>query len=1159
MATGLMTTPAPRELEDLLEGLARTIGETLGFRTVAVNLHRPEWDDFAVVAVHGDDEARAALLGVTYPAHHWDDVLQDRWEQHGLHLVPHGEFDWSGSTSFVPDLPDPADATAWHAEDALFAALHDLHGRLVGVISVDEPRSGRVPGGDELDALRRLATQAARTIEVAQASESARRNQRSLEALFAVSEKVNESESAADVLQSVCDGVRSALGFQHVVIELADLVADRYLPLAAAGTGIEHEALRLDIPVEQMRRVYDPDFEVEGCYLLPREAALERVGAEPSGFASHLNGRGDLAWNRHWLIVPLFAADGDEMGFIWADDPADRLLPTRERLLALRLFANHAGRALVNQQQLTALQRASDDRRTLIDHSPVAIVRLDEQGRIVSLNPAAEALYGYAEPEVVGHEPPWIQEGARAEYRARVERQLGTDEVQVEEFTDLRRDGSPVHVRAFTSQLHGPAGEPIGAVASLVDVTPSRIAREELAARNAELEALYGTTLELIDGLDIARVLETIVERAAALAGADAGFVYLVDEEQDALSLAVSLGEFDDLDGRLLRRGEGVSGVVWERGAGFAVDDYAAWPERRGGYDTTSYSAVAGVPIRSKDGVAGVLGVGRGAGATGFDEAALELLDRLARLASLALANARLYEHAQQELRERRQAEDALRLSQALYRKVVDNSTDVISLVDLDGMLVYVSPAQERMLGYRSEELVDTALLDLVHPGDAPVVTVALASVFEHDPPPAIAARLRHRDGHWVLFEGTPAPIHDPAGRPELVLWVSRDVTERERLAEQLRQTQKMEAVGRLAGGIAHDFNNLLTAIGGYSEVALETMPSDAPARRSVEEVRRAADRAAALTRQLLAFSRKQVLQPEVLDVNDVVRELETMLGPLLGSGVTLVTSLQEGLGRTRADRGQLEQVLMNLALNARDAMSGGGRLTVETADATLDDSLPGAVPGEYVRLSVIDTGTGMDAETLERAFEPFFTTKGPDRGTGLGLASVHGIVNQTGGGVWATSELGRGSRFDVYLPRVQEAEASVQAVPPTTPGTGSETILLVEDEEIVRELAREMLERIGYTVLVAADGAEALEVAAANEGRIDALVTDVVMPGASGPTIAAKLVARDPSLRVLFTSGYAEDAIASHGELTPGAAFLSKPFSSAALGSKLRELLDRA
>ena len=382
-----------------------------------------------------------------------------------------------------------------------------------------------------------------------------------------------------------------------------------------------------------------------------------------------------------------------------------------------------------------------------------------------------------------------------------------------------------------------------------------------------------------------------------------------------------------------------------------------------------------------------------------------------------------------------------------------------------------------------------------------------------------------------------------------------------DRLAEHLRQIQKMEAVGRLAGGIAHDFNNLLTAIGGYGELALTRLPEDSPARSSVEEMRRAGHRAATLTRQLLAFSRRQVLQPDVIDLNAVVTDMRALLERVLGEDVRLQSRLAEDLGSTRADAGQIEQLIMNLAVNARDAMPRGGTLSITTENVEIDETFSGrhmgAEPGSYVLLAVNDTGRGMDRETLARAFEPFFTTKPVGEGTGLGLATVYGIVQQTGGHIWAYSEPGHGSSFKVYLPRVWE-DVPVREEEPAQPATGgSETILLVEDEEIVRSLVREMLETVGYRVLEAPDGPAALELAAECGEPIDALVSDVVMPGLSGQELAAQLTAERPSLGVLFTSGYNEEAITNHGVLSPGSAFLEKPFSAEQLAKKLRGVLD--
>jgi nitrogen-specific signal transduction histidine kinase len=388
------------------------------------------------------------------------------------------------------------------------------------------------------------------------------------------------------------------------------------------------------------------------------------------------------------------------------------------------------------------------------------------------------------------------------------------------------------------------------------------------------------------------------------------------------------------------------------------------------------------------------------------------------------------------------------------------------------------------------------------------------------------------------------------------------DITERKQLQQQLIQSQKMEAVGRLAGGVAHDFNNLLTAIFGYAELLTEELPEGSPARKDVEEIRKASERAASLTRQLLAFSRQQVLQPVVLSVNDLVEDVEKMLRRLIGADVELRTALAPDAGNVRADPGQLEQVILNLAVNARDAMPTGGKLTIETQNAELSEMYAEAhqpvVPGAYVMLAVSDTGVGMDAKTQGRIFEPFFTTKGKNKGTGLGLSTVYGIVKQSGGYIWTYSEPGHGTTFKVYLPHV---DAPVEpAVRPPDPGgalAGTETVLLAEDDELLRPLARGLLEKLGYTVLDAGTAAEALTLARAHEGPIHLLIADVVMPGESGRLLARRLAELRPDLRVLYTSGYTDEAIVHHGMLEPGLNYLQKPFTPAALAGKVREVLD--
>jgi two-component system cell cycle sensor histidine kinase/response regulator CckA len=389
------------------------------------------------------------------------------------------------------------------------------------------------------------------------------------------------------------------------------------------------------------------------------------------------------------------------------------------------------------------------------------------------------------------------------------------------------------------------------------------------------------------------------------------------------------------------------------------------------------------------------------------------------------------------------------------------------------------------------------------------------------------------------------------------------DVTERRSLEDQLRQAQKMDAVGQLAGGVAHDFNNLLTIISGYSDLLLQSLPAGDPSRGLVEEIHRAGERSAALTRQLLVFSRKQVVQPRVVDLNEVVADAEKLLRRVIGEDVRLETALRPLAGRVKADPGQLEQVLMNLAVNARDAMPTGGRLTIETADVELDESYarlrPGVEPGPHVLLAVSDTGTGMPDEIKARIFEPFFTTKGVGKGTGLGLAVVHGIVKEAGGHLGVYSEVGKGTTFKAYLPRVDQpagAGRSKSAIRPVP--RGSETLLLVEDEDGVRALSRHVLQGCGYNVLEAADGREALRVAGRHEGPVHLLVTDVVMPGGlGGRQLADQVLGLHPRAKVLYVSGYTDDAVVRHGVLEEHVAFLQKPFGPTALACKVREVLD--
>ncbi|MBA4062986.1 MAG: hybrid sensor histidine kinase/response regulator [Isosphaera sp.] len=510
----------------------------------------------------------------------------------------------------------------------------------------------------------------------------------------------------------------------------------------------------------------------------------------------------------------------------------------------------------------------------------------------------------------------------------------------------------------------------------------------------------------------------------------------------------------------------------------------------------------------------------------------------------------------------RRQAEHALLLRDRAIQ-AVNGGLVITDHTRPDHPIIYASPGFERLTGYAGAEVLGRNCRFLQGPGTDPQALAAVREALRVGRPCDVELLNYRKDGTPFWNQLLLSPIRDAAGRLTHFVGVQTDVTGRRRLEDQFRQAQKMEAVGRLAGGVAHDFNNLLTIINGYSEVVGRELPADHPAQELLAEITRAGDRAAGLTRQLLAFSRQTLLEPKVLEPNALVRDLERMLRRLIGEDIDLTTRLAPSLGRVRADPGQLEQAIVNLCVNARDAMPRGGLLTVETRNADLDAADAAAHadvrPGRYVVLSVADTGCGMTDEVRARIFEPFFTTKGVGKGTGLGLAMVFGFVKQSGGHVEVQSEPGRGSTFRLYLPRVGGAPAAGKSgLRLASMPRGTETVLLVEDEEAVRALGRHVLRQCGYTVLDAGNGREAAGVAAGHPGPLHLLLTDVVMPGGvGGRQVAEAVLARHPGAKVLFTSGYTDDTVVRHGVLENGTHFLQKPFSPAALAQKVRDVLD--
>jgi two-component system, cell cycle sensor histidine kinase and response regulator CckA len=510
----------------------------------------------------------------------------------------------------------------------------------------------------------------------------------------------------------------------------------------------------------------------------------------------------------------------------------------------------------------------------------------------------------------------------------------------------------------------------------------------------------------------------------------------------------------------------------------------------------------------------------------------------------------------------RKRAQEAVRRSEERFRALIERSSEAIQVLDDQGRYRFWSRNGTEATGWTSEEVLGSSPLERVHEEDRPRLEAMLRRLMTA--PGAIdrsAYRFRHRDGTWLHVESVARNLlGDPAVQGVVVN--SRDVTAERALEEQLRQAQKLESVGRLAGGVAHDFNNLLTVILSCADALQDRLgPGDADGREELGEIRAAGERARDLTRQLLAFARKQVIAPEPLDLNDTAARNRKMLGRLLGEDVQLQLELEPGLWTVHADPGQVEQVLMNLAVNARDAMPRGGTLTMATRNATASRADPGGgeglPPGEWVELSVRDTGAGMSADVRSHLFEPFFTTKEQGKGTGLGLATVYGIVTQAGGHVLVESEPGRGSTFRICLPRTQRTEAPAKAPPALPPARGSERILVVEDDALVRGVMVRALGDHGYDVAVLGHPRQALDLGPSDLARARLLVTDVIMPELDGNALARELTRRHPALRVLFLSGYTRDVISERGVLDSGSQFLAKPFTRTALLGKVRAILD--
>jgi PAS domain S-box-containing protein len=764
--------------------------------------------------------------------------------------------------------------------------------------------------------------------------------------------------------------------------------------------------------------------------------------------------------------------------------------------------------------------------------------------------------------------------GVHPEDRGRLEQELrgvlgpeGTGRCAIEfrvRHPDGRLHWLSVHVRVLF-QDEGDVRRAVRGFGTSQDVTERRRAEQRVVKLNRVYAVLSGINEILARDKEPDRILSSACRIAVAAGRFPMAWIGMVAQPGKRLEVRAHAGADEGtlaVIERLIHEdppaGCAFTAAAFQQGHYAICNDIANDPQAVGWRDAAlsrGYCSMGSFPLKQLDRVVGTFNI-YASEAHAFDRDEVALLDQLAPDISFALEmHARDLEHQRADA-ERRRVEER-------FREVVETIQEVfwITSPGFDEMF-YVSPAYETIWGRSCDNLYASPYdwLEAIHPEDRERIRQAIRSLPPHGQLNE-TYRIHRPDGSVRWIRDRAFPVSDASGTVVRIVGTATDITEQRQLEEQFRQAQKMESVGRLAGGIAHDFNNLLTVINGTADLAITTLPPDDPLRTDLEQIIEAGDRAAALTRQLLALSRRQILRPEVIDLSTVIDRMRAMLRRLIGEDIVLAFALSGDLGRVRADPGQIEQVVMNLAVNARDAMPDGGTLTIETRneDFEIGGDESGVIqPGPHVMVAVGDTGHGMDERTRQRIFEPFFTTKELGKGTGLGLSTVYGIVQQSGGTVWVDSEPGRGSTFKIYLPRVDDISTGDGSPLATALARGTETILLVEDETALRALTTRVLTSAGYTVLDAADGAEALRVLEQYAGPVHLTLTDVVMPGMSGRELAERLQQLRPETKVLYMSGYTDDAILRHGVLDDPAHFIGKPYTPADLRRRVREALDR-
>jgi len=782
-------------------------------------------------------------------------------------------------------------------------------------------------------------------------------------------------------------------------------------------------------------------------------------------------------------------------------------------------YANFYGLDITERKKMEgALQKSEEKYRAILENIEEGYYEVDLAGNFTFLNNSMCRIFGYPKEELIGMNDRQYtdKENAKKLYQA-FNGVYRTGEPDIGYgYEIIRKDGTKRYIEASILLHKDSSDKPIGFRGIIRDISERKRAEEALRESEEKYRTLVETSPDAITLMDLN--LNIVMGNRPALN------LYGYENLQEVI-------------------GQSVFDFVAPEDRPRAIEDTRKMLET-GSIETREYKLLrkGGVPFPAEVRASLVLNVEK------------------RPLAFICVSR---------DITERKRAEEALWASEKRFRELFDEAPVGYHEIDKEGKITRVNRTELDMLGYTPEEMLGRYVYEFVTEEISSqsvkgklAGTLSIGAIFER-------TYLR-KDGTTIPVLLGDTLIKDSQGRIIGLRTTIQNITERKQaegekatLQEQLRQSQKMEAIGRLAGGVAHDFNNILTVIKGYSQFSLAEIKQEDPLRENIEEIKKSADRAADLTRQLLAFSRRQIMEMKVLDLNDLFRNLDKMLRRIIGEDIELVTILDENLGRVKTDTGQIEQVIMNLSVNARDAMPKGGKLTIETANVDLDGAYACAhvavKPGPYVMLAVSDTGVGMTPEVKERVFEPFFTTKDIGKGTGLGLSTVYGIVKQSGGNIWVYSEPGKGTTFKIYLPRVDEpleklkGEVKKEGLP-----LGSETVLIVEDDEDVRKFAARVLEKQGYTVLVASQGSDALPLCGEYKKPIHMVLCDVVMPGIAGRELTDHLVSLHPEMKVLYMSGYTENAIVHHGILIEGMNYIQKPFTVEGLVRKLREVLDK-